>query len=133
MTTIADENGFCLSFVWISVGLRIPSAVLLGSLYKDSDLALPWTDLHFVSPLYIFIYIYTFLYRHGRQFSIPALTEAALLYVHWQEQSADGETEYYMERIVQIFLGEEHRVADMRPVINRRTSQDQSLISRGGS
>jgi hypothetical protein len=51
--------------------------------------------------------------------SMPTLMATALLYVHWQEQSADGETEYYMEKIMQIFLNEEHRVADMRAVMKR--------------
>jgi hypothetical protein len=115
VTTIADENGFCLSFVWIAVGLRLPSAVLLGAVYKDSDLALSWKDIHFVSPLYISIYIYIPI-SPKTTVSISALIEAALLYVHWQEQSADGETEYYMERIMQIFLSEEHRVADTQAV-----------------
>jgi hypothetical protein len=132
VTTIADENGFCLGFVWIAVGLRLPSTVLLGALYENSDLPLPWTDLHFVSPLYIFIYLYIPI-SPKTAVSIPVLIETALLYAHWQEQSANGETEYYMERVMQIFLGEEHRVADMRSVMNHRTSQEQSLKSRGGS
>jgi hypothetical protein len=57
MITIADENGFCLGFVWIAVGLRLPSAVLLGAVLKDGNLPLPQTYLHFISPIYIYIYL----------------------------------------------------------------------------
>jgi hypothetical protein len=80
--------------------------------------------------LYIYLYIYIPI-SPKTAVSIPALIETALLYVHWQEQSADGETEYYMEKIMQSFLSEEHRVADMRAVMNHRTSQGPSSRSRG--
>jgi hypothetical protein len=50
-------------------------------------------------------------------FSLTIDMETALLYVHWQEKDTGGETEYYMEKIMQIFLDEEHRVADMRAVM----------------
>jgi hypothetical protein len=45
--------------------------------------------------------------------------QTALLYVHWHEQTADGGTEYYMEVVMQIFLNEQDRVADMRAVLKR--------------
>jgi hypothetical protein len=42
----------------------------------------------------------------------------ALLYVHWQENT-EGRTEYYMEKVMQIFLDEERSVAEMRAVMKK--------------
>jgi hypothetical protein len=52
-------------------------------------------------------------------FSLTIDSEIALLHAHWHEENPNGWTEYYMERIMRIFLNEEHQVADMRAVMER--------------